>query len=188
MLVKITAFSSKKSSGEVVTPARLLFIAVLEWARYDQGRANAENLYTLLHHFKGDAMKPYSIDFREKIIEVYCTESLSIRQVAKRFAVAKSFVQKLLKQLRETGDLHPKPHGGGRRPKLHAEQLNLVATLVESDNDATLSELCDRLQAETSMAISRSTMSRVLQTLQLTRKKKHCTRARRLVPECSEPG
>jgi transposase len=117
-------------------------------------------------------MKPYSIDFREKIIEVYCTESLSIRQVARRFAVAKSFVQKLLKQLRETGDLHPKPHGGGRRPKLHAEQLNLVATLVESDNDATLSELCDRLQAETSMAISRSTMSRVLQTLQLTRKKK----------------
>lgn len=130
-------------------------------------------------------MKAYSVDFREKIIDVYFTEQLSIRQVAKRFAVAKSFVQNLLKQLRETGDILPKPHGGGRRPTLNAEQLQLVTRLVEADNDATLDELCERLQAKTSTSISRATMSRVLHALQLTRKKKRYTRAKQPVPESS---
>ena len=43
-------------------------------------------------------MPPYSIDFRPNIIEVYEEEKISIRKIAKRFRVAKSFVQKLLKQ------------------------------------------------------------------------------------------
>jgi transposase len=132
-------------------------------------------------------MKAYSVDFRERIVEIYITEQLSIRQVAKRFAVAKSFVQNLLKRLRETGDILPKPHGGGRRPKLTAEQRQLVARLVECNRDATLAELCEQLQTETSISISRSTMSRVLQGLQITRKKKHCTRAKRPVHGSSKP-
>ena len=43
-------------------------------------------------------MKPHSIEFRQKIIEVPEKESLSIRKLAQRFCVAKSFIQKLLKQ------------------------------------------------------------------------------------------
>ena len=43
-------------------------------------------------------MQPYSIDFRQKIIEVYEEEKNSIIKIAERFPVAKSFVQKLLKQ------------------------------------------------------------------------------------------
>jgi len=45
-------------------------------------------------------MKPYSIDidFRKKIIEVRDKEGTSIRKLAQRFRVAKSFIQKLLKQ------------------------------------------------------------------------------------------
>jgi transposase len=54
-------------------------------------------------------MKPYSIDFRKKIIEVCEKEGTSIRQLARRFRVAKSFIQKLLKQARETGCLQPQP-------------------------------------------------------------------------------
>ena len=89
-----------------------------------------------------------------------------------RLGVALSFVEKLLKQLRETGDLAPKAHGGGPQPKLNAAQLSLVNALVEADNDATLQELCEQLEQQTTIRISRSTMGRVLQKLGLSRKKK----------------
>jgi transposase len=117
-------------------------------------------------------MKAYSLDFRKKITDTYFKEELSQRKLAKRFGVALSFVEKLLKQQRETGDLAPKPHGGGRTPKLNAAQLALVAALVEADNDATLEELCEQLQQRTTITLSRSTMGRILQQLKLTRKKK----------------
>lgn len=41
-------------------------------------------------------MKAYSIDLREKIVNAYSEGDTSIRKVAQRFGVAKSFVQKLL--------------------------------------------------------------------------------------------
>jgi transposase len=117
-------------------------------------------------------MKAYSFDFRQKIVETYFKEAISQRDVAKRFGVALSFVEKLLKQLRETGNLAPKPHGGGPQPKLNSTQLSLVNALVEADNDATLQELCEQLEQQTRIRISRSTMGRVLQQLGLSRKKK----------------
>ena len=133
-------------------------------------------------------MKAYSLDFREKIIDVYFTERVSVRKLAKRFGVAKSFVESLLKRLRETGDILPKPHGGGPKPKLNAEQLKLVKALVEADNDATLDELRERLASETSISISRSTMGRIMQKLELTRKKKRCTQPRQKVHGCNKPA
>lgn len=132
-------------------------------------------------------MKAYSLDFREKIIHIYFTERMSVRKVAKRFGVATSFVEKLLKQLRETGDILPKPHAGGPKPKLNEAQLNLVKALVEADNDATLDQLRQRLADETSISISRATMGRILQQLGLTRKKNSTPRRRR-VQEYNKPG
>jgi transposase len=37
--------------------------------------------------------------------------------------VAKSFIQKLIKQYKETGDIHPHPQGVSPEPKLKKEQL-----------------------------------------------------------------
>nr|MBH8574752.1 IS630 family transposase [Dendronalium phyllosphericum CENA369] len=39
-------------------------------------------------------MKAYSVDIREKIVAAHIEEKISIRQVALRFAVSKSLVQK----------------------------------------------------------------------------------------------
>jgi len=58
-------------------------------------------------------MKAYSTDLRQKIIDVYGKEQISQRQLAKRFDVALSFIVKLLKQYRETGEIAPKPLMGG---------------------------------------------------------------------------
>ena len=56
-------------------------------------------------------MKAYSIDIREKIVAAHIQEKISIRQVAIRFAVSKSLVQKLVKQQKTDGNLQPKQRG-----------------------------------------------------------------------------
>jgi transposase len=85
-------------------------------------------------------MKPYSIKFRQKILEVYENENISLRKLAQRFRVAKSFLQKLLKQYRTTGDLSPQTQGGSPPSKLQEEQLMTLIEIIESNNDATLEE------------------------------------------------
>ena len=62
-------------------------------------------------------MKPYPVEFRQKIIDVYKKENISIRKLAARFFVTKSFIQNLLKQYKETGDITPRKQGGSPPPK-----------------------------------------------------------------------
>lgn len=116
-------------------------------------------------------MKPYSIEFRQKILEVREQENFSIRKLAERFCVAPSFVQKLLKQYKETGNLHPRPQGGSPEPKLKPEQLIDLVEIIETHNDATLEELCDLLDEKLQVRVSRATMGRITQKLNLSVKK-----------------
>ena len=124
-------------------------------------------------------MKPYSIDFRQKIIEVYEQEDISIRKLAQPFQVAKSFIQKLLKQDQEIEDISPKMQGGSPPTKLQAEQLMALIEIIESNNDATLVELCDLLQEKTGIRISRSTMGRITLQLNYSVKKKLFTQPKK---------
>jgi transposase len=117
-------------------------------------------------------MQPYSIDLRQKIIEVYEEEKISIRKIAERFRVAKSFVQKLLKQFQKTGDIKPKRQGGNSPPKVQGADLVTLTEIIESNNDATLEELCELLEAQTGVKVSRATMGRISQNLDYTFKKK----------------
>lgn len=128
-------------------------------------------------------MKPYSWDFRQKIIEVHEKENISIRKLAERFCVAKSFVQKLLKQYRETGDISPKQSGGNPKPKLNAEQIVILVEIIEANNDATLLELCDLLLEKTQVRVSKSTMGKITQKLNYSVKKKHYMQQKKKVKE-----
>ena len=117
-------------------------------------------------------MKAYSIDFRRKIIKAYEDESISQRKLAKRFGVAKSFIQKLLKQYRETDSVAPKTRTQQTPPKLTEEHLTVLRQLVEAQNDATLEELRAQLAAAINLSVSRSTIDRALKKLDLTVKKR----------------
>jgi transposase len=116
-------------------------------------------------------MKAYSLDLRQKIIDTYNSEKISQRQLAKQFRVALSFVEKLLKRYRETGEIGAKHMEVDERPSLAREQLATVAQLIEANNDATLEELCEQLAHRHEVSISRATMGRVTQQLNLTVKK-----------------
>jgi len=117
-------------------------------------------------------MQPYSIDFRQKIIEVYEQEKISIRNLAQRFYVTKSFIQKLLKQYQETRDIKPKRQGGNSPPKVQGADLVTLIEIIENNNDATLEELCELLEQQTGIKVSRATMGRISQKLDYTFKKK----------------
>jgi transposase len=63
-----------------------------------------------------------------------------VAEVAGRFSVSQSFVEKLMRRLREEGVLAPRPHGGGRKPLLagHGEALR---SHLRGQPDTTLAEL-----------------------------------------------
>ena len=116
-------------------------------------------------------MKAYSVDLRQKIIDAHNQKEGSQRQLAKRFRVSLSFIENLLKRYRTDGTVEPRAHGGGQSAKLSPEQESVIATLVEEDNDAILTELCDGLEQRAGVRVSRATMGRIVQKLKLTRKK-----------------
>lgn len=117
-------------------------------------------------------MKAYSIDFRQKILDTYHTEPISQKAIAKRFSVALSFVQKLLKQYRETKNITPRTDRCGVKGKLNAEQLLILAQLIEVNNDATLEELRYLLYGKIGFSVSRATIARMIKLLDITVKKK----------------
>ena len=120
-------------------------------------------------------MKAYSLDLRQKIVDVYVEGNISQRQLSKQFRVALSFVEKLLKQHRETGSIAPKVRTQQTPTKLNSEQLMVLKQIVETTNDATLDELRYQLEQQTGVLIGRSTVDRMLTKLNLTVKKKHST-------------
>ncbi|MBD2290306.1 MULTISPECIES: helix-turn-helix domain-containing protein [Microcystis] len=116
-------------------------------------------------------MKSYPVEFRQKILDCYYNEPISQRQLAKRFCVTLSFVQKLLKQSRETGDIRPKTYRCGRHLKLTPEQMVALGELIEANNDATLAELSDLFLERTGIVLSVATVARMTERLKMTRPK-----------------
>ena len=125
-------------------------------------------------------MRPYSVDFRQKIIDVWEKEKISIRELAKRFNVAKSFIQKLLKQYQETGDIRPRPQGGSPPSKLNSEQLVILVEIIEANRDATLQELSNLLYEKTEIKVSRATLWRITKKLNQSFPKKFHRSPRKL--------
>ncbi len=85
--------------------------------------------------------KPYSIDLRDKIVNAYQNGDGSIRKLAKRFKVSANFIWTLLKQVRQTGSVAPKPHGGGRSPAVNLRGQEFLKSLIKQQPDLTLEEI-----------------------------------------------
>jgi transposase len=115
-------------------------------------------------------MKPYSLDLRAKIVEACLQQDGAIRQLAHRFKVSARFVWALIHCLRRTGSYAPKPPGGGNPSCIQPSHYKMIAKLVKQDPEATLAELCRHVEATCQVTPSKSSMPRVLDKLQLTRK------------------
>ena len=120
-------------------------------------------------------MKPYSTDLRERIAAACAAGTNSHGQVAARFSVSLSFVNKLLKRQRTNGSLAALPHRGGPSPLLDADARTQLAACVARQPDATLDELRVYLAASGGPVVGRTTVWQGLQTLDLRRKKRAFT-------------
>jgi transposase len=112
-------------------------------------------------------MGPYSHDLRERIVAAVDRGEHSLRELAHLFSVSLSCIVRLL-QRRRTGTIDPKPHAGGRTPRLDAAALQRLRALVAEHPDATLAELRALLEIPCHIA----TIGRALARLGITRKKK----------------
>lgn len=116
-------------------------------------------------------MRPYSNDFRLKVVHAYERGEGSQRDLARFFGVSLSFIQDLLQRYRQTGSVEPKPHGGGNPGKV-GPYLSVVQKLHQQQPDASLAERCEQLAGTGAVHIGRTTMHRALKQLGLTRKKR----------------
>lgn len=120
----------------------------------------------------------YGLELRTRIVESYESGEGSVRETAERFKVSPGTVQSYLNRKRATGSLDPSPVGGGGTPLIGEREFERVREVVAAYPDATTEELADEVARRGIAAVSRATMGRVLQRLDITRKKNSaCERA-----------
>ena len=90
-------------------------------------------------------MTTLSIDFRERILKAYDKGGVTREDVAGRFDVSLGMVKKLLQQRRRTGEIAPRHHYSGRKPKITEKHKSELKRLVDDQSDMTLEELRDAI-------------------------------------------
>lgn len=121
------------------------------------------------------SMKPISNDLRRRIIEAIQANKESQEDVADRFSVSISFVEKLWSRFQKTGSYEALPHGGGRERLLKNDEA-LIRRKVAEQPDITLAELAEYVATETGQpVVSEPVMCVELQRLKLPRKKSRFT-------------
>lgn len=117
-------------------------------------------------------MRPISNDLRRRIIEAIQENEESQAEIAGRFTVSLSTLEKLWRRFRMTGSYAAKPHAGGRTRLLSADE-EMIRAEVAAQPDLTLAELSEKIALEKNCPpVSLSTMSEELRRLKLPRKKK----------------
>ena len=112
-------------------------------------------------------MRTTSLDLRARILASYDHEEGTREEIARRFRVSLGLVKKLLQQRRRTGDIAPRHHFSGRKPKILDRHRQHLRRLLAKQPDLTLGEL----RAATRLACSLPAIHYVLADLGLTYKK-----------------
>lgn len=116
-------------------------------------------------------MKPISNDLRRRIIDAIQENKQSQPEIAERFAVSLSTLEKLWHRFRTTGKFEALPHAGGRTRRLKTEE-EFLRSEVAARPDITLAELSATVALQSNQPpVSLSTMSEELRRLELPRKK-----------------
>lgn len=95
----------------------------------------------------------YSTDLRERVVRAYQAGEGTQAQIAQRFQVSPSFVQRLLRRYRQSGQVTAKRRGGNHQPKIQGEHLEVVKRLVQAKPDAYLSELAEQVTQQTGIPV-----------------------------------
>lgn|SRR5882724_150440 len=119
-------------------------------------------------------MRPYSQDLRQRIVEVLEADEQTQPEIADRFGVSLSFVEKLWHRWHETGSCTALRHAGGPKRTLADDQARIRAEIARQP-DVSLTELCQRVAQAGGATASPSMMWREIKRLKLPRKKSRST-------------
>jgi transposase len=115
-------------------------------------------------------MQAYSLDLRQRVLDA-CQSGQSERDVAQRFALSLSSVQRYKRAHRATGSPAPQPWPG-RAPKIKKEHKDQLHALVASRTDWTLVSLCAAWKEANGTTVARDVMGRTLARFGITHKKR----------------
>jgi transposase len=110
-------------------------------------------------------MAPYSMDLRTRVL-ADCDAGLAPKDVATKFRVSRSWVNRLVQRRRETGEVSARQQTVFRKQAFAGQEARLRA-LVDAQPDRTLAELREALHSSASL----SSVWRALDRLELTVKK-----------------
>jgi transposase len=123
-------------------------------------------------------MRTLSLDLRERILSSYDHKEGTREDIAARYRVSLGMVKKLLHQRRRTGDIRPRHHHSGRKPKILPGHRQQLRTLLGEKPDLTLKELRQAVALHCTLPA----IHYVLQKMGLTYKKRRSGPASRIGP------
>lgn len=115
-------------------------------------------------------MKAYSYDLRLRVLRAV-DQGRPRAEIVTMFALSLATLKRYLKRERETGDVRVKPIPG-RPAKKGAALLARLQPQLDTSPDATLEEHCQIWETTQGVQVSTASMSRAIQRLNWTRKKK----------------
>lgn len=116
--------------------------------------------------------KPYSRDFRKKVIEEIQEGNYSKLEIAQRFRISSSFIYSLWSRYKATGSYEAKPMGNTTPPKVDKTGSEHIKEWLANEPDLTLNELCDKYDEHFGIMMGKSSMDRALKRMNITYKKK----------------
>jgi transposase len=123
----------------------------------------------------------HSLDLRRRVVRAV-EAGASCRQAAARFEIGVSSAIRWVAQLRQTGDVAPKPRGGPRRPSRIDPHGALIIEWIETAPDLTLPEIAAKLEDAVGYRPPPSVVHDFFKRRGVTRKKR-----RRTLPNRTDP-
>lgn len=121
--------------------------------------------------------KPYSDDFRLKVMQTIELDGLNKSEASQLFNISRNTINLWCQRKVETGDIKPKPKQGWQKRYRITDWENFRA-FVKANGDKTQTQMVELWDGE----ISQRTMSRALLYIGHTRKKKHLATVNEMKP------
>lgn len=112
-----------------------------------------------------------STDLRRRAVEAYERGHAPIPDVAARFAVSVSSLNRWLRRKRETGSVERQPRSGGNPRRVTPEGEGLLRAWLDDDPSVPQHELAARLADAGQPVVSQQTVGRTLARMAWTHKK-----------------
>ena len=117
-----------------------------------------------------EAMKAYSEDLRQKVVEAVLQRGTSKSEAARLFGISLSSVKRYSRLASQGESLTPRK-GGGRPPKADQTTRKLLEEDIHKRPTATVKERRHFLQAITGKSLSEVTLRRLMKRMGFSRKK-----------------